>query len=500
MKKLVFIFFVLVIIGCESEKQKIEKSIKSVQKLKSNLSLSNLKGAFEVYPNLKKVNGSVDIRSLNTMKITSTSITEDNIVELYAQSNYRNYVFKTKKIEGKWIVFESLGLSSFLNTNIHNYIKRIGCQSSNDIDLANNVIRNQSDFNLIVNKIKKIIEQNIIIESQSLSNPLGRFGSNMISGDVTLKNYSIFNLPFDSYELFYILRNGNRDVIKQRVSFPFAIPPGGTYTFMVNNGVRANQIGIDLNIVDESFIEKVVGLAAKGNGCVYSNNLTGSVDVSPPMDLPPSNLWSKSGSGIFISNEGYIITNHHVIENANEIVIEFMYEGEKKSYNALVYNYDEKSDLALLKIDDSSYQKIEELNYSINKNSNSLLGEDVFTLGFPITEIMGSDIKYTNGSISSINGFKGDKKTYQISAPIQPGNSGGPLFNYDGELIGINVAILDKKIASNVGYSIKSGVVVDFINTSSKKIKLPLQNKLIDLSLTDKIKKLQNYTVFIKVK
>ena len=155
MKKLVFIFFVLVIIGCESEKQKIEKSIKSVQKLKSNLSLSNLKGAFEVYPNLKKVNGSVDIGSLNTMKITSTSITEDNIVELYAQSNYRNYVFKTKKIEGKWIVFESLGLSSFLNTNIHNYIKRIGCQSSNDIDLANNVIRNQSDFNLIVNKIKK---------------------------------------------------------------------------------------------------------------------------------------------------------------------------------------------------------------------------------------------------------------------------------------------------------------------------------------------------------
>lgn len=499
MKKLVFIFFVLVIIGCESEKQKIEKSINSVQRLKSNLSLSNLKGAFEVYPNLKKVNGSVDIGSLNTMKITSTNIREDNIVELYAQSNNRNYVFKTKKIDGNWIVFESLGLSSFLNTNIHNYIKRIGCQSSNDIDLANNVIRNKSDFNLIVSKIKKIIEQNIIIENQSLSNPLGRYG-NMISGDVTLKNYSIFNLPSYSYELFYILRNGNRDVIKQKVSYPPGIQSGGTYTFMVQNGVRANQIVIDLNIIDESFIEKGVGLAAKGNGCVYSNNLTGSVDVSPPVDLPPSNLWSKSGSGIFISNEGYIITNHHVIENANEIVIEFMYEGEKKSYNALVYNYDEKSDLAILKIDDASYQKIEELNYSINKNSNSLLGEDVFTLGFPITEIMGSDIKYTNGSISSINGFKGDKNTYQISAPIQPGNSGGPLFNYDGELIGINVAILDKKIASNVGYSIKSGVVVDFINSSAKKIKLPLQNKLIDLSLTEKIKKLQNYTVFIKVK
>ena len=67
---------------------------------------------------------------------------------------------------------------------------------------------------------------------------------------------------------------------------------------MVQNGVRANQIVIDLNIIDESFIEKVVGLAAKGN-----NQTTCSVDVSPPMDLPPSNLWSKSGSGIFISNE-----------------------------------------------------------------------------------------------------------------------------------------------------------------------------------------------------
>ena len=82
------------------------------------------------------------------------------------------------------------------------------------------------------------------------------------------------------------------------------------------------------------------------------------------------------------------------------------------------------------------------------------VGEDVFVLGYPMTQALGNEIKLTNGIISARTGYQGDISTYQISAPVQPGNSGAPMFDSNGNIIGIVVAGVPG--ADNVGYAIKT--------------------------------------------
>lgn len=146
----------------------------------------------------------------------------------------------------------------------------------------------------------------------------------------------------------------------------------------------------------------------------------------------PSN-WSGSG---FALKNGYVTTNYHVIEGANSITIKGINGDFNKAYNASVVATDRFNDLAILKIDDNSFNGYGTTPYSV-KTVTSEVGEDIFVLGYPLTATMGDEIKYTTGVISSKTGFQGDVSLYQISAPIQPGNSGGPLFDSKGNLIGI---------------------------------------------------------------
>lgn len=145
---------------------------------------------------------------------------------------------------------------------------------------------------------------------------------------------------------------------------------------------------------------------------------------------------ASSGTGFFLSNEGYIVTNHHVIENAQNgnIKITGINEDYHTSYKARVEVTDKQNDLAILKIIDSS--PTIKVPYSF-KFTTSSVGEDCFVLGYPLISSMGKDIKLTTGIISSKTGFDGNIAQYQISAPVQPGNSGGPLFDKNGNIIGI---------------------------------------------------------------
>lgn len=146
------------------------------------------------------------------------------------------------------------------------------------------------------------------------------------------------------------------------------------------------------------------------------------------------NFWKSTGTGFFIDKKGYVTTNYHVIKDANTIEIVH----NDKSYTAKVIISDEQNDLAILKIIDNTFVPLTLLNYNF-KTDLVDVGTSVFALGFPLTQIMGEEIKYTDGKISSKSGFKGSITTYQISVPIQPGNSGGPLFDEIGNLVGINI-------------------------------------------------------------
>ena len=160
--------------------------------------------------------------------------------------------------------------------------------------------------------------------------------------------------------------------------------------------------------------------------------------------------WTGSG---FALKDGYVVTNQHVIENAKNIKIRGIKGDFSQSFNASVAISDKNNDIALIKINDSNFKGFGNIPYAI-ASTTSEVGEDVFVLGYPLTATMGDEIKYTTGVISSKTGFQGDVSLYQISAPIQPGNSGGPLFDSKGNIIGIVNS--KHKGAENVGYAIKS--------------------------------------------
>jgi len=202
------------------------------------------------------------------------------------------------------------------------------------------------------------------------------------------------------------------------------------------------------------------------------------------------------GTGFAISSDGLIVTNNHIVQSASEIKVKGINDNFSKSYNASVILSDEKNDLAIIKIDDKDFATIGTLPFTI-KSTTSDVGTDVFVLGYPLTATMGDEIKLTNGIISSKSGFKGDITSYQMTAPIQPGNSGAPLFDKNGYLIGIVNA--KHWGTENVGYAIKSSYLNNLIESLTPKPKLTTQNLLIGKSLTGQVKLIKKFIYIIDV-
>ena len=210
--------------------------------------------------------------------------------------------------------------------------------------------------------------------------------------------------------------------------------------------------------------------------------------------------WAGNGSGVIISKSGHIITNNHVIDDADDIEVEFILDDEVQKFNAEIVQVDKTNDLAIIKIVDVNFDGVANLPFNF-KTRSSDVGTKVYAFGYPMAlSIMGKEIKVTDGIISSKTGFDGNITTYQITAPIQGGNSGGPLFDDKGNLIGINQAKIRNDIADNVSYSIKTSYVLNLIDILPKSIDLPSSNKLANLPLTEQIKQLTKYVVLVKVK
>ena len=225
-----------------------------------------------------------------------------------------------------------------------------------------------------------------------------------------------------------------------------------------------------------------------------SNSQPSNINIQPNQEN-----WQGNGSGIILTKNGHIATNHHVIDGANYIEVEFKYKGEIKSFSAEVLRSDPVNDLAIIKINDSSFSGLSSILYNF-KIRGSQIGEYVFALGYPkALTMMGSDIKFTDGRISSLNGAMGDVTNYQTSVPIQPGNSGGPLFDENGNLIGINVAKIVAEDVENVSYSVKTLYLLTLIDALPSAINLPSSRYLQGKPVTQQIKALEPYVVLIKV-
>ena len=214
-----------------------------------------------------------------------------------------------------------------------------------------------------------------------------------------------------------------------------------------------------------------------------------------------NNEWENNGSGFLISESGYIVTNHHVISDWEEFQVEFKRNNKLEVFNAEMIKSDKTNDLAILRIKDEDFSTLNKIKYNLKTRSVDI-GTEIFALGYPLTDMMGDDIKFTDGKISSKTGFRGDITTYQIQVPIQPGNSGGPLFDFQGNLIGITSSGVNRKLdlTENVNYAIKSSYLLNLIDVLPEKITLPSSTQLASKELTEQIKILSDYVVIIKVK
>ena len=204
----------------------------------------------------------------------------------------------------------------------------------------------------------------------------------------------------------------------------------------------------------------------------------------------------SSGTGYAISSNGCIVTNHHVTNGATSIKIRGVNGDFSKTYTAKVIVEDKNNDLSIIKIDDQNFTSLGTIPYII-ANRASDVGSSVFVLGYPLRATMGDEVKLTNGIISSKSGFQGDVTSYQITAPIQPGNSGGPLFDDKGSIIGI---INAKHVgAENASYAIKASYLMNLIDLMPTPPKLSTISTVAGKPLTEQVKILKKFTYIIEI-
>ena len=201
------------------------------------------------------------------------------------------------------------------------------------------------------------------------------------------------------------------------------------------------------------------------------------------------------GSAFALNNKGYIVTSFHMVNGADSIFIEN--DQIDRACTKVIFT-DANLDLAILKIVNSDLVAKWRVPFSI-KEKNADVGEKVFTLGYPRNEIV-----YGDGSLSSLSGYSNDKRMYQISIPVNPGNSGGPLLDENANVIGV----IRGKISGEegTGFAIKSNEILKDISeleSDSLKQELMSQNKrnqnIKNLKRSEQIKLINPYVFNVLV-
>ncbi len=200
-----------------------------------------------------------------------------------------------------------------------------------------------------------------------------------------------------------------------------------------------------------------------------------------------------NGTGFLIDGKGYLITNAHVVKNSKNIYIQ---NNKGDQYRVKLVQIDLVKDMAILKIEDEEFKPISYLPYGIRKSSTDI-AEPIYTLGFPRND----EIVYGEGYLSAETGINGDTLSCQVTVAANPGNSGGPIFNHNGEVIGI---LSTKEIqAEGAVFAIQSKYIFDAIeqlkkDTSYQKIKVNTNSSLRGMDKVQQVKKVKDYVFMVK--
>jgi S1-C subfamily serine protease len=216
----------------------------------------------------------------------------------------------------------------------------------------------------------------------------------------------------------------------------------------------------------------------------------------PTKRSEPSRKSGSTGSGFFVSKLGHVVTNAHVVKDCRSIAVG---DNAKKQVATILLETDIRNDLALLKISNTQMASVETKSLisklglklvptaseGLLRSDDVELGEDVLVSGYPYGEIYSDTIKVTKGIVSANKGIGDDTGQFQMDAAVQPGNSGGPIYDTYGNIIGVVVAQLNKlkfakaigSLPENVNFGIKASTVRQFLNASGLPTKWSKRSK-----------------------
>jgi len=200
-----------------------------------------------------------------------------------------------------------------------------------------------------------------------------------------------------------------------------------------------------------------------------------------------------AGTGFMVSANGYVATSYHVVKESDSIYIENEKFGSMKA--TIVFS-DPKNDVSILKISSIDQTGLQALPYQLSTEEANL-AEGVYTLGYPR-----EDVVFGEGSISALTGYKQSTNAYQVSVPVNPGNSGGPLLNNKGDLVGMISGIETGTLGA--AFAIKSTilytVVTDSVLDSLKiPVMLPKQNTMKNSTRVQQVKRWKDYVFMVRV-
>ena len=228
----------------------------------------------------------------------------------------------------------------------------------------------------------------------------------------------------------------------------------------------------------------------------------------------PTPKTATSGSGFFVSKTGHVITNQHVVGDCKRVTVG---DNAQKQVTADILETDRRNDLALLKISSLKMASVETKSLiqklgikivplasdGLLRSEDVDLGEKVLVAGYPYGEIFSNTIKVTGGMVSANRGLGDDTGQFQMDAAVQPGNSGGPIYDENGNIVGVVVAQLNKmkfakqsgSIPENVNFGIKASTVRQFLSSSGLPTKWSKRSKSMSTRELAKIAKRQTVMV-----